>query len=137
MSPSFVRTCSQLFSTSLENPSSRFTLIVVFITGESCFDSLATHGRIIRSHLALISSAEWRFSWVIRSHLSTHMGWADFNIRIWSSPLAPLFLFICWACWVGRLFFISHLGGFSLPVTQGGQRSGGRSLALQPGVLYI
>jgi len=80
---SFSRACSQVFTTSVVNPSFLLTLVAVILL-------IVSLSLITRSHLPLISSSECSFAWVTLSHLSTQIRYADSEMMICKSRVGPL-----------------------------------------------
>jgi len=69
-SPSFARTCSQVFTTRLVNPLFLFILVAINLSSESL-------ELIARSHLDWISWWLWIFSWITLSQRRTQIRKAD------------------------------------------------------------
>jgi len=82
-SPSFVKTCSQVFTTKLVNP----LFLLVF---DAFILSSVSPEFITLSHLDLISWLLWVFSWITLSQHSTHIRKADSERRIRRRRDAPL-----------------------------------------------
>ena len=72
---------------------------------------------MLSRHLFVISVVSWFLPWITRSHLSTHIRWADSVRRIWSSRAALALVCVLWLSWSYLLFQtclgFAHLGGCS------------------------
>ena len=118
-SPCFLRTCSHVLLTFFLDFSSRLIFVAVIL-------SLVSLVLMARSHLWYVSFAVCICSCMTRSHLRTHIRWADSDTRIWRSRFLPSLILLG-----GRAFSRGLASGMArlphpmiVPMEISGQRSG-------------